>query len=101
MNKVELVEKLYKPNQNSKKNAVSRKTSGKASDVKNDSVELSSTAVSLNKSKTPVRSSDVRHDLVNKYKDDIKKGTYEVKTNEIAEKIIQKYREEYITNPYA
>tara|TARA_B100001964_G_scaffold61212_1_gene69488 strand:- start:89 stop:214 length:126 start_codon:yes stop_codon:yes gene_type:complete len=33
-------------------------------------------------------------EMVKKHKKDINKGTYEVKINEIAEKIIQKYKEQ-------
>jgi anti-sigma28 factor (negative regulator of flagellin synthesis) len=38
-------------------------------------------------------SSKVRQDLVNKYKGSLENGTYEVKAQELAEKIIQKIRE--------
>lgn len=40
------------------------------------------------------RSSEVRHDLVNKYRLDIKKGDYDVKSLNIADKIVQKIRDE-------
>ena len=38
-------------------------------------------------------SSEVRRDLVNKYKLSLADGTYEVKAQELAEKMIQKIRE--------
>jgi len=38
-------------------------------------------------------SSEVRQDLVNKYKVSLANGTYEVKAQELAEKMIQKIRE--------
>jgi len=39
-------------------------------------------------------SSKVRQDMVNKYKDSLANGTYEVKAQELAEKIIQKISED-------
>jgi len=39
-------------------------------------------------------SSKVRQDMVAKYKDSLANGTYEVKAQELAEKIIQKIRED-------
>jgi len=37
--------------------------------------------------------SEIRHELVNKFRDVLKSGSYEVKANEIADKIVQKIRE--------
>jgi len=37
---------------------------------------------------------EIRQDLVNKFRRDLEKGTYEVKAGEIADKIVQKIREE-------
>ena len=44
-------------------------------------------------SKSKVISSDIRHELVNKFRDVLQNGSYEVKANEIADKIVQKIRE--------
>ena len=53
--------------------------------------EPSKTSISKNSTKTPV--SDIRHELVDKYRDVLQKGSYEVKADEIAEKIVQKIKE--------
>ena len=37
--------------------------------------------------------SGIRQDLVNKFRDVLKQGSYEVKANEIADKIVQKIRD--------
>jgi flagellar biosynthesis anti-sigma factor FlgM len=37
--------------------------------------------------------SEIRQDLVNKFRDVLKNGSYEVKSGEIADKIVQKIRE--------
>jgi anti-sigma28 factor (negative regulator of flagellin synthesis) len=39
-------------------------------------------------------SPEIRQELVNKYKDSLANGTYEVKAQELAEKMIQKIRED-------
>ena len=41
-------------------------------------------------------SSEIRQDIVNKYKISLANGTYEVKSQELAEKMIQKIRENKI-----
>tara|TARA_B100000686_G_C16802584_1_gene987260 strand:+ start:895 stop:1197 length:303 start_codon:yes stop_codon:yes gene_type:complete len=40
------------------------------------------------------KSSEIRYDLVDKFKLDLKKGSYEIKGSEIADKIIQKIRDQ-------
>lgn len=94
MNKVELADKLYKRNHSKKKDTGRAETTGNKSEKTKDSVALSSKGVSLSEPKASKKSPAIRMDLVKKYKEDISKGTYEVKTNEIAEKIIQKYEEQ-------
>ena len=94
MNKVELANKLYKQNHSRKKNTKSSATTGKKFENNKDLVALSSKAISLNEPKETKKSSDIRIDLVNKYKDDINKGNYKIKTDEIADKMIQKYKEQ-------
>ena len=44
-------------------------------------------------SKSKVIASEIRHELVNKFRDVLQNGSYEVKANEIADKIVQKIRE--------
>lgn len=102
MNKVELADKLYKHNHSKKREANRIETTGKKSEKKKDSVSLSSKSVSLSGPKASKNNPDtsIRMDLVKKFKEDINKGTYEVKTNEIAEKIIQKYKEQVFLKPF-
>ena len=63
-------------------------------EIKNDQVSLSKTS----KIKASVQdgnkiASDVRYDLINKYRDILNNGTYVVKADELADKIVQKIRE--------
>jgi flagellar biosynthesis anti-sigma factor FlgM len=44
-------------------------------------------------SKTKATASEIRHELVNKFRNALQNGSYEVKSNEIADKIVQKIRE--------
>jgi anti-sigma28 factor (negative regulator of flagellin synthesis) len=44
-------------------------------------------------SKSKATTSEIRHELVNKYRNVLQNGSYEVKANEIAEKIVQNIRE--------
>jgi flagellar biosynthesis anti-sigma factor FlgM len=44
-------------------------------------------------SKSKTIASEIRHELVNKFRDILQNGSYEVKANEIADKIVQKIRE--------
>ena len=68
-----------------------KKVDGK---TKNDQVSLSQT--SKLKASIQGRSnivSDVRYDLIQKYREVLDSGTYVVKAEELAEKIVQKIRE--------
>jgi flagellar biosynthesis anti-sigma factor FlgM len=44
-------------------------------------------------SKNKATTSEIRQELVNKYRNVLQNGSYEVKANEIAEKIVQNIRE--------
>jgi flagellar biosynthesis anti-sigma factor FlgM len=44
-------------------------------------------------SKSKATTSEIRHELVNKYREVLQNGSYEVKANEIAEKIVQNIQE--------
>ena len=62
--------------------------------VKNDQVSLSKTSkikASVHGSNKIV--SDVRFELINKYRDILSNGSYVVKADELADKIVQKIRE--------
>ena len=64
------------------------------SQVKNDQVSLSQTSkikASINNSTI---ASDVRYELINKYRDILSNGSYVVKAEELADKIVQKIRED-------
>ena len=58
-----------------------------------DKVTLSSTSKEASKAKGEKFASEIRFDLVQKFKDVLSEGDYEVKSNEIADKIVQKIRE--------
>jgi len=68
---------------------------GKPSSTKNvDQVTLSETSkAQASASEVKSVASEIRQDLVNKFRDILQKGSYEVKANEIADKIVQKIRE--------
>ncbi|PIP71946.1 MAG: hypothetical protein COW89_09155 [Nitrospinae bacterium CG22_combo_CG10-13_8_21_14_all_47_10] len=53
--------------------------------------EPSKAQASTSKNKTIA--SEIRHELVNKFRNVLENGSYEVKANEIADKIVQKIRE--------
>jgi flagellar biosynthesis anti-sigma factor FlgM len=53
--------------------------------------EPSKTQTSASQSKATT--SEIRHELVNKYRNVLQNGRYEVKANEIADKIVQNIRE--------
>ena len=61
---------------------------------KNDKVTLSSTSkVKASNQRQTNIVSDVRYDLINKYRKVLESGDYVVKAEELADKIVQKIRE--------
>ena len=66
----------------------------KESTNKNDKVTLSSTSKvkASNQGQTNIVS-DVRYDIINKYREVLSSGSYVVKSDELADKIVQKIRE--------
>ena len=68
---------------------------GKSSSTKNvDKVTLSKTSkTQASTSEVKNVASEIRQDLVTKFRDILEKGSYEVKANEIADKIVQKIKE--------
>ena len=101
MNKIELADKSHKLNHSKKKKSRRAETTENKLENKKDSVALSSQKVSLSEPKASKKSPNIRMDLVKKFKNDINKGTYRIKTNEIAEKLIQKYKEQTFYKPYS
>jgi|TARA_B100000315_G_scaffold168683_1_gene157250 flagellar biosynthesis anti-sigma factor FlgM len=101
MKKVEIADKLHKLNHSKKKEANRIETKGNKSKNKTDLVSISSKSTALlSEPKALKNNPDIRVEMVKKYKEDIEKGTYEVKTNEIAEKIIQKYKDQTFHKPF-
>tara|TARA_B100000959_G_scaffold286782_1_gene367230 strand:- start:2406 stop:2714 length:309 start_codon:yes stop_codon:yes gene_type:complete len=101
MKKVELADKLYKLNHSKKKEANRVETTGNKSKNKKDLVSISSKSTSLQTGPGVAKKNQaIRSDLVKKFKEDIDQGNYKVKTNEIAEKIIQKYKEQVYHKPF-
>lgn len=97
MNKFEPTIKLAKGNA-VKGNSKSVKNSikgPKSSRTSSDRVTLSETSKNQASSKEPknVVTSEIRHDLVNKFRNVLRDGTYSVKADEIADKIVQKIRD--------
>jgi flagellar biosynthesis anti-sigma factor FlgM len=96
MNELEITTKIGRRNQitGSTEGKNSPETSKRLSSGHIDKVTLSEpskaqASVSISKHTT----SEIRQELVNKYRDVLQNGSYEVKANEIAEKIVQNIRE--------
>ena len=75
---------------------ISNKNKAKFIDIKNnkDKVSLSSSSKTdnPNKIKTEI-ASDVRYELIKKYRTILSDGTYKIKSDELADKMIQKIKE--------
>ena len=96
MNKLEPASKIGRQDAiNGSAKGKNKPVAGKPASAKNiDRVTLSDTS----KTQASVKgaksvASGIRQDLVNKFRDILEKGSYEVKANEIADKIVQKIRE--------
>ncbi len=73
-----------------KNSAKGSKYSGSSS----DRVTLSETSKNQEKPKeSKVVAGEIRHDLVNKFRNVLRDGTYSIKADEIADKIVQKIRD--------
>jgi flagellar biosynthesis anti-sigma factor FlgM len=69
-------------------------TGNKLSSGNVDKVTLSeSSKAQASVSKSKANTGEIRHELVNKYRNVLQNGSYKVKANEIAEKIVQNIRE--------
>ena len=73
----------------------SKPVAGKPASAKNiDRVTLSETSkTQASASEVKSVASEIRRDLVNKFRNILQQGSYEVKADEIADKIVQKIRE--------
>jgi len=64
------------------------------SDIPADRVSLSSNIKNASLSKEPKNGSgEIRHHLVNKFKNILSEGTYSIKADEIADKLVQNIRD--------
>jgi anti-sigma28 factor (negative regulator of flagellin synthesis) len=75
---------------------ISNKKNERAADIKNnnDKVSISNNLKTGNPTKTKtVIASDVRYNLIKKYKTILSDGTYKIKSDELADKMIQKIKE--------
>jgi|TARA_B110000116_G_C16398807_1_gene386416 anti-sigma28 factor (negative regulator of flagellin synthesis) len=75
---------------------ISNKKNERAADIKNnnDKVSISNNLKTDNPTKTKtVIASDVRYNLIKKYKAILSDGTYKIKSDELADKMIQKIKE--------
>ena len=75
---------------------ISNKKSERVVDTTNDSdkVSLSSSSKTDNPTKTKTAiASDVRYELIKKYRTILSNGTYKIKSDELADKMIQKIKE--------
>ena len=96
MNKLDPTIKLASGNSvnGDSKGLKSSNKNSKSSGNTQDRITLSETskkqAVSI---KTNNITGEIRHDLVNKFKNVLRDGNYSIKANEIADKIVQKIRD--------
>ena len=96
MNKLEITTKIDRQNPINVSAEGKNKlvTGNKLSSGHVDKVTLSEPSkAQASASKTKATASEIRHELVNKFRNFLQNGSYEVKANEIAEKIVQNIRE--------
>lgn len=96
MNELEITTKIGRRNpvNGSAKGKAKSATGNKPSQGNVDKVTLSEPSkAQASTSKNKTVASEIRHELVNKFRDVLQNGSYEVKANEIADKIVQKIRE--------
>ena len=75
---------------------ISNKKKGKVIDIENnmDKVSLSNSSKTDNSTQPRNKiASDVRYNLIKKYKAVLAEGTYKIKSDELADKMIQKIKE--------
>ena len=97
MNKLEPTLKLVIGNvaKSDSKGVRSSKKSSASSGKPLDRVTLSEVTKNQDTSKASKKgtTSEIRHDLVNKFRNLLRDGTYSIKADEIADKIVQKIRD--------
>ena len=96
MNKLEITKKIGRQNPingsaEGKKKPV---TGNKLSYEHVDKITLSEPSkAQASTGKSKATANEIRHELVNKFRNVLQNGSYEVKSNEIADKIVQNIRE--------
>jgi anti-sigma28 factor (negative regulator of flagellin synthesis) len=97
MNKIEPTLKLVRENaaKSNSMGVMSSKKSSASSGKPLDRVTLSEVTKNQDTSKASKKdiTSEIRHDLVNKFRNVLRDGTYSIKADEIADKIVQKIRD--------
>ena len=96
MNKLEPAIKLIRGNtvKGDSGNIKNSKKGSKYSGTTSDRVTLSETSKNQAPSKEPKSiTGEIRHDLVNKFRNVLRDGNYSIKADEIADKIVQKIRD--------
>ena len=96
MNKLEITTKIGRQNPiNGTAEGKNKPVTGnKLSSVHVDKVTLSEPSKAQSSSgKSKATANEIRHELVNKFRNILQNNFYEVKSNEIAEKIVQNIRE--------
>jgi flagellar biosynthesis anti-sigma factor FlgM len=96
MNKLEITKKIGRQNpiNGSAEGKNKPVTENKLSSGHVDKVTLSEPSkAQASAGKSKATSNEIRHELVNKFRKVLQTGSYEVKANEIAEKIVQNIRE--------
>ena len=96
MNELEPTLKLVRGN-TAKSDAKGAKNSARSTGPSGNSLDRV-TLSEVSKNKTPSKTSksttsEIRHDLVNKFRNVLRDGTYSIKADEIADKIVQKIRD--------
>ena len=96
MNKIEITTKIGRQNPiNGSAEGMNKPVTGnKLSSGHVDKLTLSEPyKAQASAGKSKATSNEIRHELVNKFRKVLQNGSYEVKANEIAEKIVQNIRE--------
>ena len=96
MNKLNIVLKINEINSTSQKltsKSVKSADSGSRNETKADRISLSETYKGKSSKNKKGIVSDVRYDLVKKYREVLADGSYQVKSDELADKIVQKVKE--------
>ena len=96
MNKLNIILKTNELNSTSQKltsKPVKSVHSGSSNETKVDRISLSETYKGKSSKNNKGIVSDVRYDLVKKYREILADGSYQIKSSELADKIVQKVKE--------